>query len=146
MQPFQNATRTTTRLPAACARAGAPARVTSQNTLLVYRSCFVFVILQDGRFESLDLVDLPSTGASKNGNRRSSTMFDPVFGPIGRSPLEKEAVLGIDVRSVFRSVFRATRPFRFPAKSVECCVCCTVVLTKKSGQIFRVALVGCMVT
>lgn len=42
-------------------------------------------------------------------------MFDPVFGPIGRSPLEKESVLGIDVR-----FGTTTRLFRCPAETVPC--------------------------
>ncbi|CAM9782509.1 unnamed protein product, partial [Ectocarpus fasciculatus] len=67
-----------------------------------------------GCYESLDLVDLPggaSTGSSRptgsttgsttdsrarKGGPTSSAMFDPVFGPVGRSPLEKEAVLKVE--------------------------------------------------
>jgi len=66
--------------------------------------------LQRGCYESLDLVDLPGSSlnseissaaeASRKGSSSgvtSSAMFDPVFGPIGRSPLEREAVLNIEV-------------------------------------------------
>ncbi|CAM9373029.1 unnamed protein product, partial [Laminaria digitata] len=56
-------------------------------------------INEDGRYESLDLVDLPGMedSGSRNGpggGNVASSMFDPVFGPVGRSPLEREAVLG----------------------------------------------------
>ncbi|CAM9631969.1 unnamed protein product, partial [Ectocarpus sp. 4 AP-2014] len=59
-----------------------------------------------GCYESLDLVDLPtgtsrvSPGSPTDSRARkgptSSAMFDPVFGPVGRSPLEKEAVLKVE--------------------------------------------------
>lgn len=61
---------------------------------------------QSGRYESLDLVDLPPTDSKEFvgkkaflGTKReaSNSMFDPVFGPVGRSPLEKESVLTVEV-------------------------------------------------
>lgn len=60
--------------------------------------------MQSGWYESLDLVDLPGTsgvsglGSAGRKGPSSSAMFDPVFGPVGRSPLEKEAVLTVQVR------------------------------------------------
>ncbi|CAN0081634.1 unnamed protein product [Ectocarpus sp. 6 AP-2014] len=63
-------------------------------------------INEKGCYESLDLVDLPggtskvSPGSPTDSRARkgptSSAMFDPVFGPVGRSPLEKEAVLKVE--------------------------------------------------
>ena len=64
---------------------------------------------QNGRYESLDLVDLPTIGTDSDGflgskappgkkRQTSSAMFDPVFGPVGRSPLEKESVLTMQVK------------------------------------------------
>lgn len=52
--------------------------------------------IQSGRYESLDLSDLPGMLEPKKG-KGASTMFDPIFGPVGRSPLEKESLLGINV-------------------------------------------------
>lgn len=49
-----------------------------------------------GNYEALDLADLPSIKAG--AKQESSNVFDPVFGPVGRSPLEKESVLGVQVR------------------------------------------------
>lgn len=50
---------------------------------------------QRGNYEALDLTDLPSIQATQK--QGSVAMFDPVFGPVGRSPLEKETVLDVQV-------------------------------------------------
>lgn len=56
------------------------------------------LIPQAGQYEALDLADLPAIKAGAQG--AASMMFDPVFGPVGRSPLEKESILGAEVRAV----------------------------------------------
>lgn len=62
---------------------------------------------QRGRYESLDLVDLPSTASEEAVNKKAflgtkrettNAMFDPIFGPVGRSPLEKESILSVQVK------------------------------------------------
>lgn len=56
------------------------------------------LVPQEGRYEALDLADLPPIKAGSKTTGYSSMMFDPVFGPVGKSPLEKETVLGFEVR------------------------------------------------
>lgn len=64
---------------------------------------------QGGNYEALDLADLPTIQASQK--KGSVAMFDPVFGPVGRSPLEKETVLGVEVLpTVYSSESRREAP------------------------------------